>query len=250
MRWTIVLNCVGKYTKDFSNLPDRYIRRAMRQVYFKTPATVNYRQRTLEKTDFNFDLERPWTEGFKHNNRPWMRAKQTLVEPIRDWPVFRGDRVELLVGKDKGKQGFINYIVQERNWVIVEGLNCEYKYNGGRGDYPGLMTKSELPLSITTEIALVDPSDSKPTKIEWRYTEDGERVRVSVRTGRIIPIPLKSEETIDYKTKGTYKEQPKDTRSEDITAITFNPSLRTFEMEIMDDMGIEENGTPQKTYWY
>ncbi len=38
----------------------------------------------------------------------------------------RGDRVELLVGKDKGKQGLVNYMVEERNWVMVEGLNCDY----------------------------------------------------------------------------------------------------------------------------
>lgn len=30
----------------------------------------------------------------------------------------------------------------------------------------------------------------KPTEVEWKYTEEGERVRVSVRTGRIIPKPI------------------------------------------------------------
>jgi len=45
----------------------------------------------------------------------------------------------------------------------------------------------------------------KSTAIEWRYTEAGEKVRVSVRTGRIIPIPKAAEETYDYKTKATYK---------------------------------------------
>lgn len=30
----------------------------------------------------------------------------------------------------------------------------------------------------------------KPTEVEWRYTEEGERVRVSLRSGRIIPLPL------------------------------------------------------------
>ena len=45
---------------------------------------------------------------------------------------------------------------------------------------------------------------SKPTKIEWRYTEDGDRVRVSIRTGRIIPMPKMAEETMDYKTKSVY----------------------------------------------
>lgn len=30
----------------------------------------------------------------------------------------------------------------------------------------------------------------KPTEVEWKYTEEGEKVRVSVRTGRIIPKPV------------------------------------------------------------
>jgi len=44
----------------------------------------------------------------------------------------------------------------------------------------------------------------KTSPIEWRYTEAGQKVRVSVRTGRIIPIPRAAEETYDYKTKGSY----------------------------------------------
>ena len=33
-------------------------------------------------------------------------------------------QVEILVGADKGKQGLVNSIINERNWVYVEGLNC------------------------------------------------------------------------------------------------------------------------------
>lgn len=39
----------------------------------------------------------------------------------------RGDRVEILVGRDKGKQGIVSQIYQERNWVIVEGLNTHLR---------------------------------------------------------------------------------------------------------------------------
>lgn len=59
------------------------------------------------------------------------------------------------------------------------------------------------------------------TAIEWRYTEDGQKVRISLRTGRIIPIPVSSEETIDYKSPNLYKEQPKDTSKADAEKITF-----------------------------
>ena len=41
-------------------------------------------------------------------------------------------------------------------------------------------------------------------------------MRVSIRTGRIIPIPKLAEETPDYKTKATYAEQEKDTPAEEV----------------------------------
>lgn len=58
------------------------------------------------------------------------------------------------------------------------------------------------------------------------------------------------EETIDYKTKATYKEQPKDTREDEVGKVTFEPKLKTFEMDIMDSMGIKEDRVPPKSYWY
>lgn len=67
--------------------------------------------------------------------------------------------MELLVGPDKGKQGIICQVIQERNWVIVEGLNCELKVVGKSSDFPGIYIKSEQPLLVTNEVALVDPSD-------------------------------------------------------------------------------------------
>lgn len=47
-------------------------------------------------------------------------------------------------------------------------------------------------------------------QVEWRYTEEGDRVRVSKRTGRIIPIPKAAYETYDYKTPTSYKGKLKD----------------------------------------
>jgi hypothetical protein len=43
-------------------------------------------------------------------------------------------------------------IVQERNWVTVEGLNCEYVRMGESRDFPGMMIKVEKPLLVTTDI--------------------------------------------------------------------------------------------------
>jgi hypothetical protein len=45
----------------------------------------------------------------------------------------------------------------------------------------------------------------KPCTIEWRYTAEGELVRVSTRSGRIIPKSPAWEETYDFAKKSTYK---------------------------------------------
>lgn len=103
---------------------------------------------------------------------------------------------------------------------------------------------------MTTDVALVDPADLQATDFEWRYLEDGSHVRVSLRTGRVIPIPASAEATIDYKSKNTYVDAVKDTSPEAASAITYKPKLLTFEMELMEEFGIKEDRTAKKTYWY
>lgn len=196
---------------------------------------------------------------------------------------FKGDRVEILSGKDKGKQGYINYVVQvsrglyskdisglscrrnvfsaiallyctsfqERNLVTVEGLNTTFRVMGKDHDYPGMGLLEEQPLRVTDQIQLVDPVDEKVTEVEWRHTEAGERIRVAVRSDTELPIPTQAFETIDYKTPGGYKEnKEKDTKAADVEAITYEPKLSTFEMDIMEAQGIKEDRIPHKTYWY
>lgn len=103
---------------------------------------------------------------------------------------------------------------------------------------------------MTTDVKLVDPSDLQATEFEWRYTEDGKQIRVSLRSGREIPIPASAEETYDFKSPAAYYEREKDTKAKQVEQITFFPKLKTFEMDIMDEMGLKEDRVPAKTYWY
>ncbi|KAF5292330.1 hypothetical protein FQA39_LY03364 [Lamprigera yunnana] len=240
---------VGEWSKKYANLPDRYIRRTMEQIYWRNPKGIQYRPNVVVKRKkFHFTLDRPWSGQFFETNSPGRFNPKVFVEPIKKWSFFKGDRVEILMGKDKGKQGIIKYVVQERNWVLVEGLNC--KLRKLERDTVNIYIQEEKPLLVTDQVALVDPSDLKATDFEWRYTESGAEVRVSKRTGRIIPMPATAEETVDYKTRGTYQEQPKDTVEKDLGEITFEPSLKTFEMDVMDKMGIKEDRVCKKSYWY
>ena len=70
-------------------------------------------------------------------------------------------------------------------------------------------------------------------------------------TGYIVPKPAQSEENYDYKDRKGYTENKhKDTPSADVEKVTFQPKLATFEMDVMDSMGIKEERRPKKTWWY
>jgi len=249
-------SAVGKYTKDYANLPERYIIRKSTRVIYKSEKGEAATPPDLELTRImHHGMDRPWSDAY-HNKYTFTTNTEEynyIVEPIReeDWMWFRGDRVEILTGPDKGKQGYINYVVQERNWVTVEGMNLKYELVQKTPTFPGICVVREVPLLVTEDIKLVDPIDLQATDVEWRYSEDGERVRTSTRTGSYIPIRNKSLETVDYNKKQNYVENKvKDTKAKDVEEVTFVPKHCTFETDIMHGMGIKEERTPKKSFWY
>lgn len=64
-----------------------------------------------------------------------------------------------MTGPDKGKQGFVKVIYQEKNWVIVEGLNTVLDMVGKTKDFPGMPVCKEMPLLVTEDVQHVDPLD-------------------------------------------------------------------------------------------
>jgi len=238
----------------YSNLPERYrIRKSHRLMELSHKVSPGYIP-TIKLTKISeFDMNRTWSTDYEQTNGLDSKGKPPLIQPIRneDWMWFKGDRVEITTGKDKGKQGYINYVVQERNWVCVEGLNGEYKTMGVEEEFPGYMYLDEKPLLVTEDLKLVDPSNEQIAEVEWMYTQDGERVRVCVDSGHILPMPSEALETVDYKTPKGYKDNKlKDTPAKLVEEVTFTPNLATFEMDIMKQMGIKEERKGTKTYWY
>uniref|UniRef100_A0A2C9KDT2 Large ribosomal subunit protein uL24 C-terminal domain-containing protein n=2 Tax=Biomphalaria TaxID=6525 RepID=A0A2C9KDT2_BIOGL len=208
--------------------------------------------RHLRKRKWIYDENRPWTDAAKEANLPGKKLTE-LIEPIpeSEWKIFKGDRVQILKGIDKGKQGIVCSTIKERNWCYVEGLNCIYQWMNKNSINPGMLTKIEKPLLVTTEVSLVDPSDLQPTQIEWRYDEDGNRVRVSLRTGRVIPISKKALDlTEDFVDKNDYIEQTWDTKEKELIKVTFKPVVLSFEEDIMKSMGIVETRKRAPNFYY
>ena len=235
----------------YDNFPQRFIDRHTRFLAKRAPRLPQYEQKIFRyKTKGYYDEWRPWQDEFARLNQPRVKTRTIFVEPKRDWSYFRGDRVEVLKGPDKGKQGIINYIVKERNWVFVQGLNVRRQTINKDEKTMGNIITREDPYLIDIEVKLVDPSDLEPTEYEWRFDDEGNRVRVSTRTERIIPIPQAAYETADYVDQGSYIEQPKDTTGDLVNKRTFMPHAKTFEMDICEEMGINETRVPYPMYWY
>ncbi len=97
--------------------------------------------------------------------------------------IRRDDQVLVISGKDRGKTGRVLRVDPGKERVYVEGLNIVKRHQRPRpgSTDPGGVVNKEGPIHISN-VMLIDPSDSKPTKVSV-VREDGVRRRVARRTG-------------------------------------------------------------------
>ena len=100
--------------------------------------------------------------------------------------IKKGDTVYVLAGDDKGKTGRVLNILREEGKAIVEGVNIVSKSTKPNAKAPqGGIIKKEAPINLSN-LALVDPKTGKPTRVGFRFNEDGKKVRYSKKSGEEI----------------------------------------------------------------
>ena len=99
--------------------------------------------------------------------------------------IRKGDRVQVLSGKDRGKTGTVLEVHPVEGRVLVEGINIIKRHTKARPpDDPGGII--EKPASVhLSNVMPIDPSDKKPCRVRIEE-KDGKRVRVSTRTGKAL----------------------------------------------------------------
>ena len=98
--------------------------------------------------------------------------------------IKKGDRVVVLTGKDKGRQGAVLKILPKDNRVVVEGLNMVQRHTRpSQADPQGGIKHKEASLHLSN-VAIVD-SNGKATRVGFRI-EDGKKVRYAKTTGETI----------------------------------------------------------------
>jgi large subunit ribosomal protein L24 len=99
--------------------------------------------------------------------------------------VKRGDTVVVITGKEKGKRGEVEKVIPNKYRVVVKGVNVVTRHaRPTQQNQEGLYT-FEAPIHVSN-VMLVDPDSGEPTKVGYRLTDSGEKVRVSKRSGKDI----------------------------------------------------------------
>ncbi len=97
--------------------------------------------------------------------------------------IQKGDKVQVLSGKDKGKEGEVMFAFPDKDKVIVEGVNLMKKSQRPLGEgNPGGIIDIDMPMHVSN-VAVLSPKDGKPTRIGYKILEDGTKVRICKRTG-------------------------------------------------------------------
>lgn len=99
--------------------------------------------------------------------------------------IKKGDKVVVIAGHEKGKEGSVIKAMPSKNMVIVEGLNKVTKHNKpNQQNSEGSITTKEAPIHVSN-VAILDPKTKKPVRVGYSFEEvNGKQVKVRVTKGR------------------------------------------------------------------
>ena len=98
-----------------------------------------------------------------------------------------GDKVIVITGSSKGREGTIKKVLRCENKVIVEGINIVKKHQKGNGQESGGIIEREAPINASN-VMLLDPKTKKPTRVG---------VTVNEKTNKKVRVSKKSNEKFD-----------------------------------------------------
>lgn len=101
--------------------------------------------------------------------------------------IRKGDEVIVLTGRDKGKKGRVLQVIRKDKRALVEGVNIIKRHTRPSQTEPGGIVEREASLNISN-LAHVDPKDGVPTRVGYRFLEDGRKVRYAKKSGEVIDV--------------------------------------------------------------
>jgi large subunit ribosomal protein L24 len=98
--------------------------------------------------------------------------------------IKKGDKVRVIAGKDLGREGTVTRVINERDRVIVDGINVAKRHQRAQGQtMQGGIIDKEMPLHVSN-VALICDACGEASRVGYRFEDDGTKVRVCRKCGK------------------------------------------------------------------
>jgi large subunit ribosomal protein L24 len=102
--------------------------------------------------------------------------------------IRKGDTVVVISGKDAGKTGKVARVLPEADRVVVEGINLVKRHQRPTPRNPsGGIVEREQPIHAS-KVMPVDPKTGKGTRVRFKTLENGNKIRIAVKSGEEISV--------------------------------------------------------------
>ncbi len=99
--------------------------------------------------------------------------------------IKKGDKVVVITGRDKGKSGEVLRVLRDEDRVVVQGVNMVKRHTRPGAGQPGGIVEKEAAIRISN-VAHLDPKSNRPTRVGYKFLEDGRKVRFAKRSGEVL----------------------------------------------------------------
>ena len=96
-----------------------------------------------------------------------------------------GDKVVVIAGSDKGKEGKIIKTLRSSNRVVIEGVHVVKKHQKSNGQESGGILEIEAPINASN-VMIIDPKTKKRTRIGHTTEKNGKKVRITKKSNEKI----------------------------------------------------------------
>ncbi len=101
--------------------------------------------------------------------------------------IKKGDKVIVITGRDKGKQGEVLRVMREESRLVVQGVHMMKRHTRASAGNPGGIIEREASIHVSN-VAHLDPKSGKPTKVGYKTLKDGRKVRFARLSGETIDL--------------------------------------------------------------
>ena len=99
--------------------------------------------------------------------------------------IKKGDRVKVITGGSKGKVGDVLRVLPKEQRVVVSGVNMIKRHTKPNRNEQGGIVEREAAIHVSN-VALLDPKSDQPTKVGFKFLEDGRKVRFARASGETL----------------------------------------------------------------